>query len=460
VSITYVGAGAADTDTNASVTPALHASTTTGDVLLLFASIRNSGTGTPDTPAGWTLLVDASNARLFGKYAAASEATPTVTFTGGVANATTIAQVATFRDARLSVLDSATLLNASAQNIAYPALTVDEANCLVVALGWKQDDWTSVTALAGMTEIGEPAATVGDDAGLVWDYQIQTTATNIASGSFVVTGGVAAISRGAVVALRAAPTFTADAQDVYPPRVLLTVTGVGIDDTVALYRQVGGVRTLVRAAETEAATDTSFVRVDAELPFGVPVSYVAVVGDDEYTTSAVTYTLPGGLVVLSDAITGAAAEVRIMAWPERPYTRRSSTFKVGGRNVVVSGDLGMFEGTLELFTETTSAAENLAALIAGATQGIVQVRQPGGYDRVDCYIAVTGLNERRFSQDGTDSRRDWTLDVVEVEGWAPALEATGYTLQDIADAYDGLTLNDLAGDYSSLLAIAQGEYAA
>jgi hypothetical protein len=100
-------------------------------------------------------------------------------------------------------------LNASAQDIGYPCLALtrpqlDTAinNAIVFYLGWKQDDWTSVATLAGATEIGEASSTTGDDQGLVWDYAIQTSATDIVPGSFVVTGGLAAISRGAVVAIR------------------------------------------------------------------------------------------------------------------------------------------------------------------------------------------------------------------------------------------------------------------
>jgi hypothetical protein len=38
------------------------------------------------------------------------------------------------------------------------------------------------------------------------------------------------------------------------------------------------------------------------------------------------------------------------------------------------------------------------------------------------------------------------------------LLSRGYTLQDVADAYTGLTLADLAGDYATLLLLAQGDF--
>lgn len=255
--------------------------------------------------------------------------------------------------------------------------------------------------------------------------------------------------------------FTAVEQDAYPPRVLLTLTGLavtGTPDAAELYRVVGGERTSVRGGSLEAATDPSFLRVDAELPFGVPITWLAVVnGEDEYTVGPITYTLPGGKVALSDAIAGTAAEVVILAWPEKDYNPQRSEFKVGGRNVVVSGDFGMFTGTIEFFLENTSSLDNLMSILATLTGNVAQLRQAGGYDDIDCYIAILGATKRRFSQDGSDQRRIVVLRVSETESWAPALEARGFTYQDLADAYDGLTYADLAGDYSTYLALAQAD---
>ena len=255
-----------------------------------------------------------------------------------------------------------------------------------------------------------------------------------------------------------AVAITATVQAVYPPRVLVSVTGLSVGNSVELFRVTGGERFALRAGTDVSVGDTSFLRVDAELPFGVPVAYLAIVGGVEYATGAVTYTLPGGKVALSDAVGGAAAEVVILSWPDRIHDGVATLFRVGGRNVVVSGDLGQYTSTAEVYVDTTSSSANLEALLRDATEGVVQVRQPGGYDGVDAYLAVTAAAERRFSQDGSDQRRVWALIVAEVEGWAPVLEALGFTLQDIADAYTGQTLQDIADDHASLLAIAQADF--
>ncbi len=461
--ITFVGAGTTATAVNAPVTPTPHANTAVGDLVIIQVSIRNSGTGDVVLPAGWASLVYSGHHRLIGRIWQAGDTAPTITFGAGVAGADTIAEIATFRgvspEMLLHLAASAAQLNSSAQDIAFPALVVPADRHLVILAAWKQDDFSAISTPAGFTALDSVFGLVaGDDAGQTWRYSIQTAATNIGSGTLTVTGGAAAISRAILLAFKPAATVTVVEQDAWPPRVLVSVTDLTLGDSIVLYRSVGGQRTPVRAGADDAVTDPSFVRIDAELPFGVPVSYAVVINGIDYVTAPVTYALPGGKVAASDAVGGLAAEVVILAWPTKTYDRQSSNFRVGGRNVVVSGDLAGWTGQVELYVETTSSRDNVFNLLDGATEGLIQVRQPGGYDGVDSYVAVLSAAERRFSQDGTDQRRTVTLDVVEVEGWAPSLEARGFTLQDVADAYTGLTLADLNGDFGTLLALAQGDF--
>jgi len=202
---TFVAAGTASSGSSGSRTPGMPAGVVGGDVVLIFASTRNSGTGTVDTPADWASLLSFGNMALLGRVYDGVWTMPTVTFTGGAANEDTLAQSAAFRnmcfDLSRIVHSSNTQLNASAQNIATPLLGVRRDRCVVLHLGWKQDDYTSVAALSGSTEIQELFSTAGNDASQIWDYRIQTTAVGIDETSFVVTGGASAISRSAVVAL-------------------------------------------------------------------------------------------------------------------------------------------------------------------------------------------------------------------------------------------------------------------
>jgi hypothetical protein len=250
-------------------------------------------------------------------------------------------------------------------------------------------------------------------------------------------------------------------QDVYPPRVVLAVSGLTLGDQLDVYREVAGHRTLVRGGHVDAVTDTGFVVVDAELPFGIPVRYLAVVnGTVADSSTLVTYTLPGGKVVLSDAITGASAEVVIMAADPLVRSRTSARFNVGGRNLMVTGPLGDPEGSYELYVETTTAKNNLYALLAAATEGIVQIRQPltGTYDGVDAYLAVDKTSEARWSQDGSDPRRLITIEFAEVDGWADTLTARGFSYGEVEAFYSGLTYGDAAGDYATYLDAAQGDF--
>lgn len=455
---TFVAAGAVSTGNNpATLTPAMPAGLAAKDVAVCFATIR-SVTATPSV-AGWVTLGTQANIGVFAKVCAAGEPSPVVTFTGGAAGDDATAQVAAWRGSEPyaeGILFSAQT-NVSAQNVAYPSLLVGADGHVVVVGGWKQDDSTGWAPIASYTEIGESNPTAGNDASMAWDYRIETAAANLAAGSFTVTGGAAAVSKGFNLLLRPAAAITVTEQDVYPPRLLVTVSGLTVGDDVSVYRVVAGVRTLLRAGSAADVTDPSFVVLDAELPFGIPVAYVAVVGGAEYATAATSYVLTGGKVAVSDAVGGTAAEVVILSWPERTRDGAASVFNVAGRNVVVGQGIGQATGAAELVAETTSAVDNLTAVLDAATSGIVQVRQPGGYDGVDAYVAVTGYAVRRWSQDGSDQRRVFALQIAEVDGWSPLLEARAFTYQDLADVYAGLTYATLNSDYGSYLALAQAD---
>src|SRR3954468_8130189 len=94
--ITVVGGGTSASGNNASVTPVAHVSTAVGDFVVVHASIRNSGTGVPVCPSGWTTLAAFGNEALFARIWDGT-AIPAIAFTGGVANADTLAQAATWR---------------------------------------------------------------------------------------------------------------------------------------------------------------------------------------------------------------------------------------------------------------------------------------------------------------------------------------------------------------------------
>ena len=239
-------------------------------------------------------------------------------------------------------------------------------------------------------------------------------------------------------------------QDMYPDRVLLTITGLVDGNTYSVTRRPAGstVRVPVRGADQVIALSDAAVLADAEEPFGVELTYTLTVDGIDLESELITVTLSGAKVALSDAIAGNAAEVVIMAWPNKSYEVPASVFKLSGRNIVVSGQAGGFEGSLELFTETDDARSNVVDLIKSATSGILQIRQAGPYDDVDAYVKVLRFAPTRWSQDGSDQRRVIALDVVETGPWAPGLPSSTFTWADVAADYD-TWLEVAQGDFSS-----------
>lgn len=223
--ITYVASGAVSFDANAAGTstlaPALPAGLVAGDLMILHAAIRNSGTGTVNVPSGWTLMAQNGNQSLIGRYYVAGDAAPTVSFAGGVANATVGARIHAFRSTSLVPVKISTQLNASAQNIDYPAFTTPAENMLLINAVWKQDDWTSKNVTVAFTEIDDSSSTLGDDEALGFDYQIQTSILDVASFFITVTGGAAAISRATMLALEHAAYLNSQESSVTP---VLTAT--------------------------------------------------------------------------------------------------------------------------------------------------------------------------------------------------------------------------------------------
>lgn len=468
MSVSVVGVGLPLTGNNVIGIPGGVVGVQDGDLYLCQVAIRSLA-ATCNTPSGWVRVSAAGNHCMYARIyrTGASENSPTITFTGGVAGDDTYARLMAVRgmtpEAVADLLTQQS--NASAQNIAYPALPVTAANSLAIMALWKQDDSTSVTTPAGWTLDAVTQSTAGNDMLNGLYHQVQTTATPVTAGSVTVTGGVAAVSSAIMLTIKISAAITVTEQDAYPPRTLITMSSLTLGDDIAIYRVVAGQRTLVRGTTVDGVADTAVVRVDGELPFGVLVSYVGVVnGSAEYATGAVTYTLTGGKVALTDAVTGQAVEAVILAWEKLSYDKGASLFRVGGRNVVISGDLGQFTASISFYFEATSSADNFQELMAGATEGIFQIRGPGVlngkvYDDVDCYVAVLSAEKARYSQDGSDPRRTWVVQVAENDAWAADLEAAGYSYQDMADYYGTAGhYYDVDIEFSSYLAVAQGDF--
>lgn len=215
---TFVTGGPPVSGNNTSLVATMPLGLQNQDLVLIQASIRNSGAGEPVAPTGWTTCLNASNMKIFGKIVTGAETAPTVTFTGGVANADTLVQTAAFRRASLTTGSTATRLNTSQQNIPRPTLVVPDDNMLLIYSLWKQDDWTTIsTGPVGFVGIGSVVSTAGDDAAQAWSFIVQTTKSDLGASTAQATGGAAAISRsGAMSFYHANLTLSAEVASITP----------------------------------------------------------------------------------------------------------------------------------------------------------------------------------------------------------------------------------------------------
>jgi hypothetical protein len=198
----YRSVGTASHASAGPVTPGLPAGVAVGDLMVLVAAVSRTVTSPLVGPAGWTVLVDDyDHFKVWGRLYQTGDAAPTVTIPGVVVGDSVSGQIAAFPGVQLRAIDYEFSVNASAQDIATPNFTPWRDNCLVLAIGWKADDWTSVATFTGMTEIAEPTTIIGTDQSLVWDYVVQTRRALVPAASFVVTGGASAVSKGLLLAL-------------------------------------------------------------------------------------------------------------------------------------------------------------------------------------------------------------------------------------------------------------------
>lgn len=221
--ITYITGGPGATGNNTSLVPALPLGMIQDDTLLVLASIRNSPTGAPVQPAGYTTVLDAANMKMFAKKITGGEVAPTITFTGGVTNATTLAQCAAFRNVSLVVGANAQQLNPSAQDIPRPFMAVPAPNMLVMYATWKQDDWTQMTSGPGtftnIMGLQGVTSTLGDDASQAWSRWIQIGQIDVIASLGIVTGGGPAISRSTVIAFYPEPRRMSDETATITPMI-------------------------------------------------------------------------------------------------------------------------------------------------------------------------------------------------------------------------------------------------
>ena len=223
--ITYIGAGSASNAIDGgAVTPSVHASTTTGDLIVCAVAQKNATDYTILTSTGYTMLYGRNRSggntlAIIGKIATGSD-TVSVDSSDNTVGRTVISQCATFRGTLGTVTGivdgSAGTDNAAQTNIDTPALTVTAANSVVLIVGMRANQFAAedIAVLSGMdAEIGQPERTSSATVGMIWDYDIQTTASSKSASAFVTTTNTATA---VAVALNLKEAVTAPTWSVSP----------------------------------------------------------------------------------------------------------------------------------------------------------------------------------------------------------------------------------------------------
>ena len=292
--ITYVGAGtASNADAGGVVTPSVHASTTTGDLVVCTVGQKNGTDYTILTSTGYTMLYGRNGASgrsalaVIGKIATGSD-TVSVDSSDNSAGRTVIGQCATFRGTLNTVTGivdaSAGTDNTTQANIDTPALDVTVANSVVLIAGLRENQFAAedIAVLSGMdAEIGQPERTASAAVAMVWDYDIQTTASDKSASAFVTTTNTAeavSVALNLKAAAGAAPTFTS--APAIGTRTSSTIPVTATSDTTG---------TLYGARLTDASGTPTCDQLEAQ----------TATGGVQYANTAVTATVQATLTFSS-----------------------------------------------------------------------------------------------------------------------------------------------------------------
>jgi hypothetical protein len=465
-------AGAADT-----ITPAYPAGATAGRLAVLQVVSGHPNDNAPSTPSGWTsagsfsggggtFASGAGPRRLtwFLRVLAGSDAAPTTAIPSGSTGSVICGRIWVLdRTAGTGWRWAATFGDDTASGTGFSivgstALTWAAGDFALLGYGLPQNG-TSISAetvtasgitFGAVTEPSDLGSTTGYGARSVQAYSTVSSGSGAQAPTVAGTLSVAGTGVGGALRIREASSdINASAQSVFPPRNLVSATGLTGDDivTATLYRQVGTALTAVRAASgIDVTGQATLLRVDAEQPFGVSLNYAAVLTDvngSQWTVYSGPITSTVSSDVISDAIRGVGAAVKVESPLGWKRDRDATQFNINGRIVVVGKPRSARSGTLTVRTETDDAGDALNELLDNATEGVILVRKQTSLPRLDGTYALLDDSE---DPNWYDAYRWFALNVVKSDDWPNVMEAAGFTLQDIADiaAFFPGTLLDIA----------------
>lgn len=481
ITLTNTGAQVAHTDTITAVVP----SPAAGQLAIFQVVSGHTADAVPSTPSGWMLVGSfsggggtfGSNAgprriTFFARELVGADASPVTAIPSGTVGSVIAGRIFTFTRTAgtgwrwASSFGEDTTSGTVFSTTASTALTWTAGDYVWIGYGISNGaDSISAEAIAAsgitfgaVTERADNAVATGN--GLTTtaaSCTVTTGSTTAQAPTISGTLATASIGVAAVVRLREASSgVNATAQSVFPPRNLVAATGLTGDDivTATLYRQIGTDLVAVRAASgVDVTGQASLLRIDAEQPFGVSMNYAAVLTDvngRQWTVYSGPITCTVNSDVISDAIRGVGAAVKFESPLEWKRDRDTTQFNVNGRIVVVGRPRSARSGTLTVRTETDGAGDDLNDVLDNATEGVLLVRKQVSVSRLDGTYALLDDTE---SPNWYDEFRWFQLNIVKSDDWPDAMEAAGFTLQDIANNFS--ILSDISAFFTgSLLDIA------
>ena len=358
MAISLVGAGSAAQGNNASPTPALPSGYGAGDFLLCAGVFRTTA-GTMATPAGWTQIFNAQTSggiplRLAAWYkiaASGAETNPLVAVSGGVSGNTVIADTYAIRgvDNANPISVTGTLTgNSDAQNIGPIAGISPAANDLVIVIGARADDWTSVATITGdgltWGNLFQAASTLGSDAGLCAFAALDAAATAITAKTIVVTGGT--------------PNFPGTG----------IIFSLKADSVTRVQPQVISLRTVIGTSSPSAAAvaPTVWTRSGNRMPLGANWASSA---PDDWGSDAVAL-LGSGLWTRT---TYFPSDTGVWAFTKDPSFALANGQLVEMTVTNVVGNISLNEHNSAYPSDPASYLTNLAAGIATAQPSLVNI---------------------------------------------------------------------------------------
>ncbi len=324
----------------ATLTPGLPSGHASGDHLMWMGLERNSS-NTIALPSGYAEVYCLLNGAIkyfcvADKIDGGSESAPSTTAVGPA-----VAQIAAFRGGPTSLSG---LLHASAStsstcstNPPIPALTITQANTLVLGLAFQLDDYTGFTSNpSGFTTVAHNAADLNSDVSLLASYQVQTTATNISAGNFTTSGATSQTCRGVTLSLNPGQTAgttsitsvnTTNSIAYTDTNRVATVVAAGASQgagTFKLIDQAGSIKS-TQSIDTWADTSIQFDPTQGNVRFGA-ITYELIPNASNTATLAGALTVPSGewysdisgIVALDFNIAGTISG-RIRGQPNRYY---------------------------------------------------------------------------------------------------------------------------------------------